>query len=353
MVIAWLSVALVASACGDRVSQGPAGSASPSRTPVPLASATASATAATGTAVSGTAVVSTIPPSGAPRPTPVPTAAPTPSPTLTPPQSGALSLARLKYRIVDRFGRLWFCDPDFYPLARADEGDLAEQRFPEIQKDGPTFAAILAHLGYGAGPTYTHDQKLAIYRDWKMLGALRLDPAGSAYHFNARFTPDGRTGSLVDGTIDPSGAIALASQTASGPPPCPICLARGTKIATPAGPVAVEDVRLGLIVWTMDATGAPVAAPVIAMGSMTAPADHQVVHLVTVDGRELYASPNHPLADGRPLGDLRPGDRVDETVVVSAALVPYPLGTTFDLLPAGATGTYWADGIPLGSTIRR
>ena len=40
-------------------------------------------------------------------------------------------------------------------------------------------------------------------------------------------------------------------------------------------------------------------------------------------------------------------------LVVSAALVPYPLGTTFDLLPAGATGSYWADGLPLGSTISR
>ena len=351
----WLVLALIGSACGDRLSQGAAGSASPTSSGLPVSSVTTTAgSSVAGSAVAAIAVVVTAAPNGTLAPTPPPaTVAPTPSPTIAPAPGGSLSLAQLKYRIVDRFGRLWFCDPDFYPVARADEGDLAEQRFPEIQKDAPTFSAIVAHLGYGQLPSYTHEQKLAIYRDWKMLNALRLDPAGGSYHFNARFTPDGRTGALVDGTVDPSGVIVVASQTPSGPPPCPICLARGTKIATPSGPVAVEDLREGSIVWTTDATGARAAARVLVVGSMTAPADHEVVHLVTADGRELYASPKHPLADGRPLGELRPGDPLDGSVVVSATLVPYSLGTTFDLLPAGATGMYWADGIPLGSTIAR
>ena len=88
-------------------------------------------------------------------------------------------------------------------------------------------------------------------------------------------------------------------------------------------------------------------------GSMTAPADHTVVHLVLADGRELFASPGHPLADGRPLGSIRTGDVVDGAVVLSAERVPYGAGTTFDLLPSGPTGLYWADGIPLASTLGR
>lgn len=278
---------------------------------------------------------------------------PAPTPTVAPAASGALTLAQFKYRLIDRFGHVWYCDPDFYPVARSDQDTLAEQRFPETQNDGAMFSAILAHLGYAPSSTYTHAQKVAIYSDWKMLGALALDPAGTAYTFDARFTTDDRTGSQVAGTIDRSGIIAIRSQRAIGPPPCPICLARGTQIATPTGPVAVEDIREGLIVWTMDERGGRVAAAVERAGNMTAPADHVVVHLVLADGREFYASPGHPLADGRLLGSLVAGDRVDGSIAVFAGRVPYGLGTTFDLLPAGPTGSYWAGGVPLQSTITR
>ena len=54
----------------------------------------------------------------------------TPTPTPQP-----LTVPQLKYRVIDELGRPIFCDPDFYPVARADEGDLARQRLPELQKD--------------------------------------------------------------------------------------------------------------------------------------------------------------------------------------------------------------------------
>src|SRR5213593_2660263 len=263
-----LGVALVAG-CG--------GAASLRTTPEPSVSApsataisatitpagTVTATAITGTIVPG---VGTIPPN------PTPAASPTPSPA-----PGGLTQAQLKYRLVDAFGRLLFCDPDFYPVARADEQAQADQRFPEIQKDAPTFSAILAHLGIVPAATYTAEQRLAVYRDWKMLNALRLDPVGAVFHFVAIFSgstsasPSPQS-SRVDGTIDQRGTITVASQTPSGPPPCPICLAIGTLIATPNGDVAVEKLAVGDLVWTRDEAGLRVAARLTAVGTTPVPA---------------------------------------------------------------------------------
>jgi hypothetical protein len=251
---------------------------------------------------------------------------------------------------VDQFGRPLFCDPDYYPVARVDEGALAHERLPEIQKDAPTFSAILTHLGITAASSYTSDQELAIYRDWKMLNALRLEQVSGGFHFLAIFgTP--QQASRIDGTIDQRGNVTVASRTPSGQPPCPICLARGTRIATPSGDIAVEDLKIGDVVWTQDAAGARVAGPLLQIGSTPVPATHRVVQLRLSDGRAVDVSPGHPTADGRKVGDLAAGDRYDGALVVSAELVSYAGGATFDLLPEGATGMYWANGILLGSTL--
>jgi hypothetical protein len=294
----------------------------------------------TATAITGTIVPGTLPP------IPTPTPSPTPSPA-----PGGLTQAQLKYRLVDQFGRLLFCDPDYYPVARADEQALAHERLPEIQRDPPTFSAILAHLGIPPAASYTKDQELAIYRDWKMLNKLGLEQVSAGFHFLAIFgTP--QQASRVDGNIDQRGNITVASRTPSGQPPCPICLARGTRIATPSGDIAVEDLKVGDVVWTQDAAGTRVAGPLLVIGSTPVPATHRVVQLRLSDGRAVDVSPGHPTADGRRVGDLAAGDDYDRAIVASAERKPYAGGATFDVLPAGATGMYWANGVLLGSTLR-
>src|SRR5882762_9100489 len=146
----------------------------------------------TATTISGTIVPGTIPPN--------PTASPSPTPSTAP---GGLGQAQLKYRLVDQFGRLLFCDPDYYPVARGDEQALAHQRLPDIQKDAPTFNAILSHLGIAPAATYTNEQELAIYREWKMLNALRLESVSAGFHFLAIFSsaPNTQQGNRIDGTI--------------------------------------------------------------------------------------------------------------------------------------------------------
>jgi len=74
-------------------------------------------------------------------------------------------------------------------------------------------------------------------------------------------------------------------------------------------------------------------------------------HRGLADGRELLASPGHKTADGRVLGSLAAGDRLDGSTIKLWELVPYSGDRTYDLLPAGATGAYWANGVLLGSTL--
>ena len=262
-------------------------------------------------------------------------ASPTPSPT-------PLAQAELKYRVMDAAGRPWFCDPDYYPIARADENDLAKQKIAQIQADAATYAAITKRVGTDA---------LAVYRDWKTLNALQLQPVNDVFGFAYLAQKTDKTGERVDGRVTATGSVTVQTRTPAGAPPCPICLARDTRIATPGGEVAVEALRIGDLVWTVDGTGVRVAAPLAAVGSVAVPATHEVVHLVLADGRTIEASPGHPTADGRRIGDLRAGDALDGARIVSAERVRYASGFTFDVLPAGATGAYWANGVLLGSTL--
>ena len=259
----------------------------------------------------------------------------------------------LKFRLLDTFGPLLYCDPDFYPVARADEQSLALARFPQIQADTVSYQAILAHAQLNPG-ALTDAQKLTVYRDYKELSALQIQAqADGSFAFNAQFGLERQSGLRVQGLIDGSGGITLLSKQPAPYLNCPICLARGTRIATPQGDVPVEEVLAGMQVWTLDASGQRQAATVLATGRTAVPATHQVVDVRLADGRQVRASPGHPTTDGRHIGDLRPGDRLDGSRVLSADREGYDVGYTYDLLPAGATGFYIADGVPLASTLTR
>lgn len=149
----------------------------------------------------------------------------------------------------------------------------------------------------------------------------------------------------------PPGYYCERDEIASQPRMCPICLASNTMIDAPDGPIGVKDVKVGTIVWSVDRQGERIASEVIRASRSQVPATHRVVHLVMTDGREVWVSPDHPTADGRRVAELRVGDAYENGTVAAAGTVPYWDTATYDLLPASNTGTYWANGILLGSTL--
>ncbi len=277
--------------------------------------------------------------------TPAP-AAGTPTPSLGAPGTQP----QLKFAVMDAAGTPVYCDPDFYPVAR-DGGEQANaiKVYPQIKADAQTYAAIVAHEHLPPGDL-TDAQKLVLYRAWKLLRALVLTPSSGRYTFDYTVA-SGDAFQQVSGMVSASGSVSVTSRQPGHRPMCPICLAASTLIATPSGEVRVTDVHLGTVVWSQAADGARVAERVVAVGSMAVPPEHMMVHLTLADGRELLASPGHRTAGGRPLGLLRAGDALDGSKIVGWELVPYAGGRTYDLLPAGATGHYWANGVELSSTL--
>ncbi len=294
----------------------------------------------------GTAIRATVSAGGV-SPSPLPTLG---LPTLTPTLSSGLSPTELKYRLLAQFPNLFFCDPDLYPVARADLTQVARERFPELQSNPEEFQAILAHNGLAGLTSFTDDQKLLIYQEHKKLASILFEASGDVYQFQLRISQGGTQGFVIKGAIDGHGSISVQDREPTLTT-CPICLAAQTRISTPSGLIAIEALQEGDPVWTVDPAGDRVPGVVLSLIRRPVPSGSEILHVVLSDGRELWASPSHPTTDGRVLGDLSPGDRLDGAVVLQAEPASYNQPATYDLLPSGGTGFYWADGVLLGSTL--
>ena len=262
---------------------------------------------------------------GTPRPSPV-----------------ATSQAELKYSVIAVAGVPFSCGP---PVASDQfEGDTAAAQFPTIKADTATYAAIIAHE-HPSGQESSVEYQVSVWRQWRELQAIQLSPSAGGYAFSFQTIDH-----AVTGTVSQAGAVNVTARVPARKL-CPICLRAGALIDTPGGPVRVADLGVGAAVWTAATDGSRIPGVVKAVGSVAFPAGHDAIELHLSDGRSITASPGHPTADGRTLGQLRVGDRYDGATVGSAHPVHLADGGTYDLLPSGPTGQYWADGIRLGSTL--
>jgi len=288
----------------------------------------------------------------------------TSTPTASPSPAVELSPTELKYTLIERFGGVGevggivYIDPEYYPVACDNCGmKRALELFPKIQEDTERFQTMLRHLGLDGTTDFTDEQKLGIYKEQNKLQAIRLNPSGNGYKFQLRTfaegnqDPCGGPGFGIEGIITRQGVITILKQEPITLGPCPICLAADVLIDTPNGQIPVQDLREGMAVFTVDESGQRCVAVIKKVGRALVPEDHQMVYLQLDDGRELLASPGHPTADGRAMADLLPGDNIDGAHVIVVKRVPYHETATYDILPAGSTGFYWANGILIGSTL--
>ena len=270
-----------------------------------------------------------------------------PTPTTTP--SVIYSIPELKYVLISNFAQVFYVDPDFYPVAReGQEEKNALEQFPTISANATEFQAILKYLDMPNKGEYTNEEKLRIYREHKKLTrAVEMTVSGDTYQFILR-VGEGQ-GERIEGTITRSGEIKVLKREPSFNT-YPICLAKGTLIDTPSGPVPVEQLCKGMAVWSVDGSGKRTPAEVEETVMTPVPASFKVTRVTLSDGRTVTASPGHSTAEGRALGDYQVGDTLDMALVVVVEHVSYE-GVTYDLLPSGATCLYWANGVLLQSIL--
>jgi hypothetical protein len=270
----------------------------------------------------------------------------TPAPTGS---GGGLSVPALKLRVLDALpGPLDYCDPDVYPVAHGTPLQNALAHAAQMRRDRVVYGAILFHEGLTPVQGLSNVELLRTYQLYKETRVISLTLAASGNRYFSILVHGSPSDQLVSGTVDAAGHVVIASRKSATRPSCPICLARGTPIATPAGPVPVDRVRAGMAVWSIDRNGERIRA--IVLRTRQRAADGELLEIRLANGRSVLVSPRHPLPHGGVVGQLVVGDRLGGSRVAGITTIAYR-GFTYDLLPSGPTGDYFAGGILLGSTL--
>lgn len=129
------------------------------------------------------------------------------------------------------------------------------------------------------------------------------------------------------------------------------CFPGNSLISVPDGFVPVKNLKSGDLVWTVDKFGNKVKSVIVQKTKRRVSKDHKMAHIVLEDGRELIVSPGHPTIENREIGNLLKGQILDKSQIVSVQIMPHKEKYTYDILPSGDTGGYWANNILIGSTL--
>jgi hypothetical protein len=235
----------------------------------------------------------------------------------------------------------FLCDPAHLTIIACTKGPSSQVLFIDgglwANYPGQTANAIVSYLRNGVGYGSTS----------AMLNVTTAEAYGGliAGTFTANVVPAG--GADAGPPIALYGTFHLCdNRDVEG-----VCASPDTPIATPTGSVPIADLGVGDLVYSVEHE-AIVTVPIVRV-SRTPVMKHHVMRIALEDGAVLEISRGHPTADGRTFAVLRPGDLLDGQAITSAELIPYEHAFTYDILPASETGTYYAGGALIGSTLKR
>lgn len=156
---------------------------------------------------------------------------------------------------------------------------------------------------------------------------------------------------------DLADAIAHA-QGATPPTPPPAgprvhCLPPSTLIKTPSGTVPVFRLKLNMPVMSIDISGNQFTTVVMKIAKVRVSTGHKVSRVTLSDGRVIVASTLHPTIDLKTLLSLEIGSKYDGATIIKNKTIPYNRKYTYDILVGGETSFYFANDIPLASTLKK
>ena len=155
---------------------------------------------------------------------------------------------------------------------------------------------------------------------------------------------------LEDGTL----LYTYTDRSFRGTPNRCKCLPASAQILTSLGNRSIDLLKEGDKVITVNLKGEKVELPIKIVNKVEVLGNHTMVLLELKDGRKIQVTPGHPsVVDNKNLGEFVLGDKLDGSAIIKITDIAYTEKFTFDILPEGETGFYWADGILIGSTLTR
>lgn len=127
------------------------------------------------------------------------------------------------------------------------------------------------------------------------------------------------------------------------------CASPDTPIATASGNRAIRDLRVGDLVYSVHRDSIQLV-PIKRIHRVAA-VNHHVLRVEFASGAKFEMSAMHPTANGKPLSAFGVGDELMGERIVRVTRIPFQHSHTYDILPDSDTGTYFADGVLVGSTL--
>lgn len=130
------------------------------------------------------------------------------------------------------------------------------------------------------------------------------------------------------------------------------CLPSSTQILTSKSSISIDQLKEKDSILTMNLKGKISTMPIKLINKVLVSHQHTMIILDLADGRKLQVTPEHPSAiPNKTIDEFEIGELFDGSKIINKLKIDYKEEYTYDILPEGETGFYWANGILIGSTL--